>query len=206
MCQSSFKESLTGVIKLPEVEIPTFKNFLIWLHALQPRIQIESFQDVVDLAIFAEMYLVYHLRNQTSDALRAALSNNEWSPTPKEVSTVYLHVPSGCILRKLCSFGFANASTGRWGGVTTQQYFDTSAWRSVFENSADVGWDYFQSTQSTQSDIGEGGACRFHDHSDVIGWKPDDDIVCPYAQGGPWTPKAVADEAAKQFQEEEEEK
>lgn len=139
MCQSSFKESLTKVIKLPEVEIPTFKNFLIWLHAFQPSIQIESFQDVVDLAIFAEMYLVYHLRNQTSDPLRAALSNGKWSPTPEEVSTVYLHVPFGCILRKLCSFGFANASPDRWTGVTTRQYPDTSVWRSVFENSADFG-------------------------------------------------------------------
>lgn len=56
-------ESLTRVRKLPKVEIPTFKNFLIWLHVFQPSIQIESFQAVVDLAIFAEMYLVYQLRN-----------------------------------------------------------------------------------------------------------------------------------------------
>lgn len=48
-----------------------------------------------------------------------------------------------------------------------------------------------------------GGACLFHDHSDIICWKPDDSIMCPYAQEAPWGFKAVADEAAKEFQEEE---
>jgi hypothetical protein len=206
MCQSSFKESLTGVIKLPEVEIPTFQNFLIWLHHFQPSIQIETIQPVVDLAIFAETYLIYHLRNQTSDTLRAVLSNGKWNPTPEEVSTVYVNVPSGCILRKLCSFGFAiTPPQDTWTTkVTTRHYPNTSTCRSVFENSADFGWDYFLLIQSTQlgcKSISEGGACRFHDHSDVISSTPDDSSTCRYAQGGPWTPKAVANEATKEFQE-----
>lgn len=77
ICQSSFKKSLTKVIKLSEVKISTFKNFLIWLHIFQPSIQIEFFKDIINLVIFAEMYLVYHLKNQTSDALQTALSNSK---------------------------------------------------------------------------------------------------------------------------------
>ena len=69
-------ESTKQVIRLPEDDATTFEHFFIWLHALEPCLSIRSIDAIVDLAIFAEKYHVCHLKNQTSDVIRTALSKN----------------------------------------------------------------------------------------------------------------------------------
>jgi hypothetical protein len=53
----------------------------------------------------------------------------------------------------------------------------------VFEELADFGWDYFQIIQKAsldEPDISWGDACRFHDHSDIFGWKNEVHVECPF--------------------------
>ncbi len=63
---------------------------------------------------------------------------------------------------------------------------ECSEWMTKFEEMADFGWDYFQAMQkasSDESDISWGGACRFHDHSDIFGWKQEVHGECPFLDG-----------------------
>jgi hypothetical protein len=127
------------VIKLPEVKPSIFEDFFIWLHTHEPRVKSTDMVAVFDLAIFADMYIIYDLMNQTSDVIRKALSDGSWQLTPDIVSRVYDGVPSGSILRQLCSSAL---TTNR-----SRQCSDLSVWKPVFEKCADLGWDYFRQMQ-----------------------------------------------------------
>src|SRR5690349_30493 len=71
MCQSESILSQARIIKLPKVKISTFEDFFVWIHVLEPSVNVKSLESVLDLAIFAEIYTICHLKNQTSDILRA---------------------------------------------------------------------------------------------------------------------------------------
>jgi hypothetical protein len=172
MCQSEFKESQTRIIKLPEVKISTFEDFFIWIHVLEPSVNVESLESVLDLAIFAEIYIICHLKNQTSDILRAGFFDGRWELKPRDVSTVYNNVPSRSIIRHLCSVSLSSI----------RRHTDPLKWKKVFEKHAELGWDYFREVQTAQAQsmIGYGGPCRFHDHRDIHDARSPSMGMCPY--------------------------
>ncbi|KAE9364299.1 hypothetical protein N431DRAFT_488883 [Stipitochalara longipes BDJ] len=196
--QSGFEESRTRTILLPHVKMSTFEEFLIWLHAYEPSVDLKKLASVLDLAIFAEMYIICHLKNQTSDILRAELGSGRWQLTPDDVAMVYDDVPSGSILRQLCSVSFALAAgdppsysgfghPSGFGGLanTHKDHSNYMEWKSVFETHSDLGWDYFKQIQTgyAQTSINGGGACRFHDHRDIRGAGREGVDKCPYPHG-----------------------
>ena len=189
MCQSEFKESQTRIIKLPEVKISTFEDFFIWIHVLEPSANVKSLESVLDLAIFAEIYIICHLKNQTSDILRAGFGDGRWKLKPSDVSTIYNNVPSRSIFRQLCSVSLALAVQDHpdsiWNSRSSSsitQYTDPLKWQKAFEKHAELGWDYFREVQTaqTQSAIGCGGPCRFHDHRDIHDARSPIMGTCPY--------------------------
>ncbi|KAI9851901.1 MAG: hypothetical protein M1824_002451 [Vezdaea acicularis] len=192
MCHPPFKESIERTIKLPEEKPVTFANFFIWLHALEPCIPIFDIESVIDLAIFAEKYHICYLKNQTSDVLRTALSDNRWRVTPEIITAVYSSVPAGTTLRQMFSLGFAvnyGSSSLSWSrrNKPTEHWAE---WEKVFYDFPDLGWDYFQHIQKGQADASSiklGGACRFHDHSDTFGWIRGSGSSCSYPYGVPLT-------------------
>jgi hypothetical protein len=200
MCQSGLEESQTRLISLPHVKISTFENFLIWIYAYEPSLDLKNLASILDLAIFAEMYIIYQLKNQTSDILRTELSSGRWQLTPDDVSLVYDEVPSGSILRKLCFVSFAlplnNPSPLGFGHPSNFVSFANAAsayrqhnnyleWESAFEKNSGLGWDYFRQMQTghAQNTINCGGPCRFHDHRDIPGVRREDIDKCPYPRG-----------------------
>ncbi|KFY47247.1 hypothetical protein V494_00083 [Pseudogymnoascus sp. VKM F-4513 (FW-928)] len=191
MCQSEFNESQTRIIKLPEVKISTFKDFFIWIHVLEPSVNVQSLESVLDLAIFAEIYMICHLKNQTSDILRAGFGDGRWELKPRDVSTVYNNVPSRSVIRQLCSVSLALTVQDRpdsiWNSRSSssssiREYTDPLKWKKVFEKHAELGWDYFREVQTAQthSAIGFGGPCRFHDHTDIHDAISPSMGTCPY--------------------------
>lgn len=171
-------------IVLPDVTTSTFDDFFIWLHAYEPCILGTESHDshIIDgalhLAVFAQKYQIYHLRNQASDVVRAALRDGEWNITPEMISAVYKDAPSGSALRQLSFLGFV-AAEGRT---------DATLWQAAFIDCPSLGWDYFQyknGSELYQEGIQDGGACRFHDHSDIRGWVLRDLPTCPYPHGAP---------------------
>jgi hypothetical protein len=171
-------------IVLPDVTTSTFDDFFIWLHAYEPCILRTESHDshIIDgalhLAVFAQKYQIYHLRNQASDVVRAALREGEWNITPDMISAVYKVAPAGSALRQLSFLGFV-AAEGRT---------NSTLWQAAFIDCPSLGWDYFQYKNGSElykEGIQDGGACRFHDHSDIRGWVLRDLPNCPYPHGAP---------------------
>ncbi|KFY04390.1 hypothetical protein V491_09367 [Pseudogymnoascus sp. VKM F-3775] len=196
MCQSRFMESQTRVIKLPEVKISTFEEFFIWIHVYEPRVNDESFESTLDLAIFAEIYMIFLLKNQTSDILRAGLRDGRWELKPSDVSTVYENVPSRSVIRQLFSVSLALAVQGgsksfgnSRGSILIKEHPNVSQWEEVFGKHAEIGWDYFREVQTAQaqSAISGSGPCRFHDHRDIHDASSLSIGTCPYLYLTPWT-------------------
>ncbi len=200
MCRSGLEESRTRLIPLPHVKISTFEDFLIWMYACEPSVDVNNLISVLDLAIFAEMYIICQLKNQTSDILRTELGSGRWQLTPDDVSMVYDEVPSGSILRQLCSvslvrpvsdtspLGFGHPSNfGSFANAASayRQHDNYLKWESAFDKHSDLGWDYFRQIQSGHAEtaINCGGPCRFHDHRDIPGVRREDIDKCPYPRG-----------------------
>jgi hypothetical protein len=197
MLSQPFKESTERLVELPEVDVLIFEEFLIWIYALNPSIAPDTDMDtLIGLAVFADLYLVYTLKNQLSDVIRAALLENPEKLTPEIIQVVYRGTYTNSTLRRLCSFAFALRS----GKVVLSRHENLEIWKSVFTDFADFGWDYFQSltkyqlAETTPAPFGSpfrvqkasimaGGSCRFHDHSDILGWKRTDVSKCPYPHG-----------------------
>jgi BTB/POZ domain len=178
MCTLPFKESIDQLIKLPEDESSAFEDFLIWIHSYEHRIPAKA-EPLIDLAILAHKYQICLLNNQISDTIRTALSEERWKLTPHMIWTAYASTPTNSILRRLLSLGFATSAT---------QQKDCESWKPVFSEFPDFGWDYFYRVHIDRAkftSITSGGACRFHDHSDVFAWERKDIHKCPYPYGAP---------------------
>lgn len=186
-------------IELPDVKKSTFEDFFMWLHAFVPcltqneSINCDSENGVLDLAIFAQTYRICHLKNQTSDVIRAAFGKGRWKITPDVILTVYKAAPAGSVLRRLYFSGFTAATQSRainfgpFPGLTGGGN-DSTVWQAVFNDCPNLGWDYFQYNSAGEAydrGITSGGACRFHDHSDVSGWVLENFPTCPYPHGAP---------------------
>jgi hypothetical protein len=187
-----------------QVKVSTFEDFFVWLHTLEPGVNSKSFEAIIDLAILAEQYDIFHLRNQTSDILRERFYNEDWRPTPEQVTLVYGSTQRGALIRQLCSCAIAikfRAQPGAshwldfWTDSTTESD-NCVGWGNAFRSTADLGWDYFVSSQQElqmSANMMSGGPCRFHDHSEIHkpteepDFIPSPDDVCPYPHGAPLT-------------------
>ena len=181
------KEGLEGLIRLPEIEPSTFAEFSLWAYMGTPEVPKDlDIAEVVELAILAEIYLVEHLCNQTSDILRSKLSNGSWKLTPSTLLRVHEAVPAGCILRRLCIVGLAkNVENGKWGTYCNEREEALGAWKMVFEQHADLGWDFFHHCNGQRvGDIDTGGICRFHIHKEVKLENNPFSSRCPAAEHG----------------------
>jgi len=174
-----------GAIELPNVKASTFEDFFIWLHVFEPRLGTKSFEAVLDLAILAETYNIYQLRNQTADHLWREFDAKQWEITPDLLSMVYNSVPSGSVLRQLWASVFAITNNC---ATSSEQDNDYLRWKPAFTLFPGLGWDYFLQMQNVQprpESLTPGGACRFHDHSDIPSWERKFTVECPYPHGAP---------------------
>jgi hypothetical protein len=188
------KEQFTNGVDFHEVEISVFEDFLLWLYAFKHSISWESIDSVIGLAIFAEQHNIHQLKNQTSDFLQTAINEHRWTATPEQLLKVYECVPSGSILRQLCFLAFSIAVGGTelvnryGGGHRTGGRFSYASWEEAFNRFPGLGWDYFKHTQTGPKQITNttsGGACSFHDHSDIPEPVLRSTKACPYPYGAP---------------------
>ncbi|TVY17610.1 hypothetical protein LARI1_G005245, partial [Lachnellula arida] len=93
--QSDRIRVLIRVIELPHVKILTFEDFLFRIYTCEPSLDLDNLAPILNLAIFAEIYIICHLKNQTSDLLRTGLGNSQWQLTLDDISIVYDKVPPG---------------------------------------------------------------------------------------------------------------
>ena len=103
---------------------------------------------------------------------------------------IYDSTPDDSVLRQLCSLGLTIACASDLTSYTSDLTSYTSdtrlkdkeifRWKSVLCKHAELGWQYFWSTQKKDRSFSTGGACRFHDHSDICGWKREITNQCLY--------------------------
>ncbi|KAE9362690.1 hypothetical protein N431DRAFT_358279 [Stipitochalara longipes BDJ] len=177
-CSTTFERSMPNDLRreitLPGVTKSTFESFLIWLYSFEQSLETENIDSAFYLAIFAEKYQIYDLRNQASNLIRAALHDRLWIVTPDILIFVYKVAPSDSSLRQLCFSGF----------VSKEGHHRSLDWEAAFHECPSLGWDYFQYKSSSalyHDRIETGGACRFHDHSNIDGWKLQEVIDCSYS-------------------------
>lgn len=109
-------------------------------------------KSVLNLAIFAEVYIICDLKNKTLDILRTEFGSGRWELTPDDISTVYDNAPSSSIIRQLCSMSLALQVEDHqfsWGSTRNtrnviRQHTTHSEWKTVFEQHSNLGWDYFR--------------------------------------------------------------
>jgi len=177
---------------LTDVEPSTFEDFFVWICEPEPSLEGRNAKSVVELAIMAELHKIHLLKNQTSDIMLSALKKKKPHMTPATVDKIYGAVPSGSVLRRLAFGEFLNAIDDRNDHAIPhwipKKPFDYDEWKSVFGNHSDFGWDYFHHNIVAKGRLREPheqGACKFHDHSDIVGWVPSFAKQCPYPYGAP---------------------
>lgn len=178
-------------VELQDTPYGTIQQFVIWAMPLYPRIDENvTFEDMVDLAIFAEVHEAELLHNQCIDILREELGNNSWKVTPLIVQRVYTALGNGAQLRKLIGnlLWHARQDMSANKERATLQNDTVDEWCETFSLTSDIGRDYYLSSCSQRpiKQTKEGGPCRFHWHRgiDERTLSRMDSSSCPYTYLG----------------------
>ncbi|KAL2426529.1 hypothetical protein ABEF95_002307 [Exophiala dermatitidis] len=167
------------VYPVHDISVLTMEDFFIWNFSPQPQIdQGASFDDVVQLGIFAWKYQIPALNNQATDLIRTNLANGEWDLRAPTVDDVYEASPPGSPLREV-----VRAALGRFRSSVEEQGAIREEWRQTMVKHSQLGVDYLEATLSEwkrQSYLA--GVCRFHDHQGVDQQNGTLADGCPYAR------------------------
>lgn len=151
-------------IKLPETRVSTFEDFLIWTFRPHPKIDAgATFEEVVQLGIFAWKYQIPSLSNQVTDVIRTNVASCEWPLQASIVDKIYEAVPSKCPLREV-----VRAALGQLPRPNAEGEVLKDDWKATFLKHAELGWDYIQAgaTEWARREYLT-DFCRFHDHQGV---------------------------------------
>lgn len=159
------KEAISHSISLPETAPQIFEHILFW--ALSPDPEIDPglpLLVMVDIAIFATIYLMPALLHQVLDNLRRKVAEPQATLTPELLEHIYSQVDERSLLRYFTQA--ALATIGRSWPVKKATDQTLESWKQVFERHPTLGYDYFhvQVKGWTSEDLAQGGRCRFHRH------------------------------------------
>lgn len=182
MCSAPFLESTERVIKLPEEDPCVFENFVVWMYSSDPHVKYNMGTEAIfDLAIFAEKYQIFHLKNQISDVIK-----RDWKYSSLDseiINQVYNSVPEGAILRQLCSW-VLNMHFNRAVFFNTSREDCCKEYEPIFALHADLGRDFFRQVVSIDFSIDPINLkpCLFHDHSNITNPVEGSEMrTCPYS-------------------------
>ena len=117
-----------------------------------------SFEDTVNLGIFALKYQIPALSNQVTDQIRQNLAKSQWQLNAAIVDAIYAAASAGTPLREV-----VRAALGQLPKPLGDE------WKPTFIKHSHLGWDYPKAVETAWSpeeylvDI-----CRFHDHEDHV--------------------------------------
>lgn len=194
------EDEAKSFLDFSETPIRALEHFVVWVYAAEPTINAYAkFEDVVELAIFANNYFIEALHNQALDILRQKLGNESWGLQPHIVERVYRVMNSDTPLRNLFRVLLNTAQIQPRQNGELQEEMDS--WAAVFDTSTEIGKDFYVATCRGYNahQVQEGGPCRFHQHRDPnrrdingIG-----DTVCPFQRGAcfaEWDKHAVPED------------
>lgn len=155
----------TPFIDFTDTPITTLEDFVIWTYSAKPTISPDAkFEDVVEMAIFADIYFIEALHNQALDLLRQKLGKGVWKLQPSIVERVYAVMHSATPLRRMIRLLLHTAE--RKGPVGATKSPEMDLWAAVFEKSAEIGKDYYIATceRNKEMEVLKGSACYYHWH------------------------------------------
>lgn len=127
---------------MPEDDLLIFENFFIWLHSLKSYMLFDNDNSfLINLDIFVEKYQVHLLINHIFDLIRQTISESRWKSSPDVMRTMYDDVSENLILRRLCALNFTISLS------KIDRRMNYSIWKTVFNDFADLEWDYFCRTR-----------------------------------------------------------
>lgn len=173
MLDSQFEEAFTRTICLPETAPHTFQHVMIWAMSPQPRLDPHlPISVVVDIAIFATIYLLPALLHQALDILRAKAFKKADVLTPELLKRIYSHVDDQSLLRHFTRAALTTLSRSWPLHKVTDEVL--KEWQDVIEHCPTLGFDFFAIQVKGRSfwDPLYGGDCRFHRHSPQQGTQP----------------------------------
>lgn len=178
-------------VELQETPYKTIQRFVIWATPLYPAIDDRAtFEDIIDLAIFAEVHEAELLHNQSIDILREELGNSGWKIAPHIVKRVYSSLGDGAKLRKLVGslLWHARQDMSKSNEQDMADHDTVVQWGETIGLTSDIVRDYYLSScaQRAIKQVKEGGPCRFHWHKgiDEETLSSIDSSSCPYTYLG----------------------
>lgn len=157
---------------------------MVWAYAAEPTISaLISFEELVELAIFAENYRFEALHNQAMDMARSKLWKGEWKLQPKILQRVYQALHLITPLREMfCILLAVNQMEVKYGLRNQGEILE---WCAAFESSAVLGRDFFLATilRGGADELLNESPCQFHWH--VKDEKPcesdsTEENICPF--------------------------
>lgn len=180
LCSLSFNKSIEQVINLSENDFLIFEDSFIWLHSFKSYISFDNDESfLINLDVFVEKYQVRLLTNHIFDLIRKTINENRWKSSLNMMRTMYDGVLANSILRRLCALDFT-ISLSKVG-----HRMNYSIWKTVFNDFANLEWNYFCRTlkeQTSIKNVTSQKVCRFHDHSDVFDWLRQDVSTCSFSE------------------------
>lgn len=163
--KSESREGISQSISLPETAPQTFEHIFIWALSPDPKIDPDlALSLMVDIAIFATIYLMPALLHQVLDILRSRLTEPHATLMPQLLDHIYSQVDEQSLLHYLTQAALATIGRSWPVNEATDQTLET--WRQIFERHPTLGYDYFhvQVKGWSSLDLAKGGPCRFHRH------------------------------------------
>ena len=132
-----------------------------------------SFDELVQLGIFAWKYQISALSNQVTDRIRAHVASGEWSLEAAIVDSIYRAAPADSPLREVIKAAL---------GQIPRSSIDGRDWERTFKDNPDLGWDSHKAGGKEWSAHEYlSGVCRFHNHDGI---KRREGLCdgCPYSE------------------------
>ena len=167
MLGNTCQEALSREVSLPETKWQTFEHIAVWVMSAQPELDPTlPVPVIVDIAIFATVYMFPAILHQALDIFRAQIIRHCRNVlTPRLVEHIYTHVDKDSLLRHMTRAALAALEQSWAQGKGAHR--DLEKWLRIIERYPLLGADYFfvQAKGWSVSDLAEGGSCRFHRHS-----------------------------------------
>lgn len=167
-------EQHDSTILIPDTTVPTLTEFFIWSHSRKPQLEEGlTFDNVVNLGIYAYKYEIAALSNQVTDLIRASLASGEWELQAGVVDAIYQAAPVNSPLREVVKAAL---------GKLPRASIDGEEWEKAFNKNSGLGWDCHKAGDkewNRQEYLS--GVCRYHNHDGI---KRQEGLCdgCPYAE------------------------
>lgn len=173
-CSGNFKEAKEKLVRLPAMEVDTFKSYTHWIYTGDVVFDMDCddsttdskhhklFMDLVKLYIAADSLGDMRLRNSVIDRLIATEEAIKKSPGPEMITLAYEATPTGSNLRKLLVDYYLRlkGSNATWFEQYADYFPKAFLIDYVYNNMARYSEEFVRPSRKNR--------CKYHEHNDEV--------------------------------------